>query len=561
MEGIETMPYAVTLLLFVLPGALAALLHCRLKEHQKAVTRLIVFVCYSAVISGVLIGFKWIRGASIATIFQWFAAPLSFGFYLAAACAMAALLPLFYVLVTEKRIAVRGWNSAKPAKSNVETWNWKRFLQILRRIAIVLVAGIVIGAILVTAVYALPLGNIQQNVLQSAKTVESEGSYPFLYSNWRSMRLDNFTDSIMLLMAAYPEDRGLIQDAMLSTYTRYADCDPAEGLVKWSTGEQAGIETHSYSRYWHGYLVWLKPLLEIMEYRQIRILNTVLQILLVLAVTGAMFRKGYKRLILPFLIMYLFLTPVALFQSFQFSWIFYVMAVSSLVLLLRFESMQKRRSFYLLFLVTGMATSYVDFLTYPLITLGVPLVIYLVLRNRRTMWRGVADVVAMALVWGIGYVGMWAGKWLLCTLLTDSNVLLSVGENLTARMSFTYVEAALDYAEENFNVIDIIKRNIEAYNQWLYMGPFLLSFFGYALFYGRERLCVHSRILVVNTTWLSASLIPLLLVALSPFAWFFVASNHTYIHYWYAHRTLAVSAFAALAVFARPLPGLCTNRD
>jgi len=375
------------------------------------------------------------------------------------------------------------------------------------------------------------------------------------------MRLDNFTDSIMLLMAAYEGDRGLMQDAMLSTYTRYAGCDPAEGLVKWSTGDQTGIETHSYSRYWHGYLVWLKPLLEGMEYRQIRILNTILQVLLVLTVMAVMIRKGQKRLILPFLVMYLFLTPIALFQSFQFSWIVYVFMAASLVLLLRFETLKNHRSFYLLFMITGMATSYVDFLTYPLITLGVPLVLYLVLRKRRTMWQGVADVVAMALAWGIGYVGMWAGKWVLCTLLTDSNVLLSVRENITARMSFSYVEASLDYAAENFNVIDIIKRNIESYNQWLYMGPFLLVLFGCALLYGREKLWIGDRKLMVNTTWLTASLLPLLLVAISPFAWFFVASNHTYIHYWYAHRTLAISAFAVLAVFTQPFPGMHARSD
>ena len=417
-------------------------------------------------------------------------------------------------------------------------------VHVLFRMAAVLVAGILIGAILVTAVYALPLENIQKNLRSSAETVETEGSYPFLYSNWRSTRLDNFTDSIMMLIAAYEGDQGIVQNAMLSTYTRFVDHDPAEGLVKWATGDTSGIETHSYSRYWHGYLVWLKPLMEFLDYAQIRMVNTILQVLLLAAVLLVMIMKGWKRLAIPFLMMALFLTPIALFKSFQFSWIYYVFMVSALVLMLRFEKLKGKRSYYLLFLITGMATSYVDFLTYPLITLGVPLTVFLVLRERRTLKQALLDIAVLSLSWGIGYLGMWAGKWALCTLLTDSNILLSVQDNIFARMSHTY-------AEETFTWIDVVQRNIEAYNHWIYLGPLLLCIIVYALLLGRDSIRVKNRSLTVSAVWFSASLLPLLLVALIPFVWFFIASNHTYIHYWYAHRTLAVSAFAIPAVFAR----------
>ena len=79
-------------------------------------------------------------------------------------------------------------------------------LRVLSQALAVLLAGILLGWLLVTASYLLPLQNIQQNVRKSAATVEREGSYPFLYENWRSTRLDNFTDSIMMLLAAYPGD-------------------------------------------------------------------------------------------------------------------------------------------------------------------------------------------------------------------------------------------------------------------------------------------------------------------------------------------------------------------
>ena len=88
--------------------------------------------------------------------------------------------------------------------------------------------------------------------------------------------------------------------------------------------------------------MWLKPLLLVFDYAQIRVLNTVLQIALAFsAFCAALWIKRSK-------------TPhaavpcscscssrrTALFQSFQFSWVFYVFAVSVLALLLRFERLR-----------------------------------------------------------------------------------------------------------------------------------------------------------------------------------------------------------------------------
>ena len=539
------MQYLIAAVLLLIPGALAAALHCRLKGQKKSPRWLAVYAAYTLLIGGALCGFKLLRGASLSGLFSWFAPPLSFAFYGAAACAMAVVLPLLYVLLTERRLAVRCERDAQVMENDPPAhWNGKRALRVFLRIACVLLTGILLGGLLVTAVYLLPVRSIQENVRESAATVESEGSYPFLYSNWRSTRLDNFTDSIMMLIAAYDGDQGLIGNAMLSTYTRFADCDPAQGLVKWATGATDGMETHSYSRYWHGYLVWLKPLLTVFNYAQLRVLNAVLQILLVAAALAALWVKKQKRLLLPFLLMVLFLTPVALYRSFQFSWVFYVCVISTIVLLLRFPKMEAKRSVYLLLLVTGMATSYVDFLTYPLITLGVPLAVHAVLRGRGGWRRAVADVAALSLTWGVGYVGMWAGKWVLCTLLTGSDVLLTVQDNIAARMSSAY-------DAEVFTWVDVVKRNIEAYNHWIYLGPFLLCLAVCAFLYGREHIRIRDRRLTVSAAWAGGTLLPLLLVSAIPFAWYFVAANHTYIHYWFAHRTLAITAFAVPAVFAR----------
>ena len=76
-------------------------------------------------------------------------------------------------------------------------------------------------------------------------------------------------------------------------------------------------------------------------------------------------------------------------------------------LLVRFQSRFEKDGVVLFFLGTGMVTSYVDFLTYPLITFGLPCVLWLMLEKDRQK-NALLLLVQLALAWGIGYAGMWA---------------------------------------------------------------------------------------------------------------------------------------------------------
>lgn len=69
------------------------------------------------------------------------------------------------------------------------------------------------------------------------------------------------------------------------------------------------------------------------------------------------------------------------------------------------------------FLIIGMATSYVDFLTYPFVSLGIPLVIWLILDNEEKVIQKLGKMVWNSGFWCAGYAGMWAGKWILGSIL------------------------------------------------------------------------------------------------------------------------------------------------
>lgn len=73
------------------------------------------------------------------------------------------------------------------------------------------------------------------------------------------------------------------------------------------------------------------------------------------------------------------------------------------------------------FLIIGMLTSFFDFLTYPLFTLGMPLILISVLGTFSSVQK-LCDIVKNSIFWGIGYGGMWCGKWMVGSILTGDNL-------------------------------------------------------------------------------------------------------------------------------------------
>ena len=56
----------------------------------------------------------------------------------------------------------------------------------------------------------------------------------------------------------------------------------------------------SYGRYWHGYMLTLKPLLSVFNYSQIRVVNAAVVAALALWLVVLLWRRQLKRYILPY---------------------------------------------------------------------------------------------------------------------------------------------------------------------------------------------------------------------------------------------------------------------
>lgn len=390
--------------------------------------------------------------------------------------------------------------------------------------------AIVIGCILMTCAYVMPTYRMLPHVVQSEDSINVEGSAYYWAPGYPGARLDEYTDNIMMQTAVFEGTGNKLRDAMLNPRMIFpnADLNPGDALINYVYGARNG-EITTYGRYWHGYLLFLKPLLLFFNLSDIRMFNMVLQWGLALSLLILAYRKAGLRLVIPLGIAILSLNPLSTALSFQYSSI-YLLTLIACILQLQFELYRKRDG-WLLYLWLGIATAFFDFLTYPPAALGICLIQGLALREGRSKEK-LAYTIAAGFSWGIGYGGMWGGKWLAGSLLTGQNILADAVEKVQYRIGAQTVSAE---GGSTFTYGDILLKNIGVY----YNAAGLLMLLGLVILVGYLILVKGYRFRPVQS-----NLAAFLGVALIPFAWYFVLKNHSGVHYWMTHRNLSITIMA-----------------
>lgn len=390
----------------------------------------------------------------------------------------------------------------------------------IRNVFINLLLAIILGTLLLVLVFIIPTDSIDNHVKESAYTLAHEGSYPSVFDSSLS-NLDNFTDSLMLLEATNKNDKPLLVKALGVYRIDYKDesIGPYNTLIKhYIDNEEAEIQT-SYERYWHGYLITLKPLLLIFNYSQIRILNLILESLLTMFVLFFMYKQGLKVYIIPYLISYLLLNPYVISLSLQYSTIFYIFTISSLTILVLNNDFLIKYN-YLIILNIGIITAYFDYLTYPIVSLGIPLLIYLV----KVKDYKLINILKLILYWAIGYFVMWGSKWIIADIFTNENVLKGTINQILIRSN-----NSID--GKTYTLFDCLYSN---YIKFI-ATPVKYVLFVYILIY---IILVFKNKIKVNTN----ILLIFILITLLPVIWYSFTINHSLSNdYLFTNKTALIS--------------------
>lgn len=379
--------------------------------------------------------------------------------------------------------------------------NKQSLRELIKKILIVLailIGGAVIGISLMMAVFKVRIPEERYNNVMHI--LSAEGYHPR-----ESIRDGGSTYYHEL----YPDILDFGTDELIVEYSME---NPTDSLIKHTMIPE-------YARYWHGYVIFLRPLLRVFDLAEFRMLNFWLQLLLSAALGFLLYRKTNKiRYPLAWLSIYLMLGPNSMGCNMQYSSIYYTAVMSSILILLLEKKLSQNHNYIYLFLLSGMLTVYFDFLTYPLLSWIMPAAFMILTYKENSKVRNIIKLAVSGAAWVVGYVVFWAEKWLIAQIVLGGSFI----------RDDALAEVALRTGSSDS--MSLLKRFRSLFVNWdhLTYAPLLIililwtGFFIYGIIrYG-----------IKNDSRVPALLISILSVP----AWFIVCADHTGGHHLFTWR-------------------------
>lgn len=413
-------------------------------------------------------------------------------------------------------------------------------MQALKRgwkyIAVFVIALMVMLGMLVLAA-KIPRSAIRANVRESAEYLCRGELFGTVAEGVEGSKIDRYADSILLAIAYQYSDRQPLTSVMWSSYYFTEYQNENDNLLDAVTYDYE--PNQQYLRYWHGSNAIVRPLLTVFELREIYVLNAVLLAILAVLLLVLLVRN---RAFAPAIGVAAGLVLTAVWyvpRSLEYTWTYLLMLLMSIVAVkLALKGKQNRLGF--LFLVGGMVTNYLDFLTTETLTLLVPLLLILWFDRQKKAAQTFPTLLKRAgkpvLAWGCGYVGMWVMKWVTASVVLGENVLPYVSGHIEERLGGDIGVSLWRY------ITGAVTRNIGCLFPFEYGvagkiagAALLLAVIYVAYVYHRKQICKEWILLYA-------------FVGLVPYVRYIVLHNHSYLHFFFTYRAQMATVLAVVLI-------------
>lgn len=399
-----------------------------------------------------------------------------------------------------------------------------------------------------TAVACIPRTGIQHNLEESSALLNEHAVFFYASASNPASRIDRYADSILLNITYYYDSEHPVTSVLRSSYY-HTDSENENMNLQYALADDPA-PTLDYDRYWHGSIAIIRPLLLILNLKQIYILLGCILLLLTVLLILCMIRYHYGRsTIICFLTGLIMISVWYVPFSLEYIWTFLLMLLASILVTILYE--KGSEVLWLLLMTLGSLTAYFDFLTTETLTLLVPLALVLIKayqpsadRQSATAFHlttfsdGVRFSLPAGLLWLLSYVGTWGLKWGIGSLILHKNRFQSALSQASFRLNGAIDITDQGNVDATTMLLQAIPRNLYYLFPFSYLGQhavpvICLTLFGIAFFYYMTRRGSH-----VNP-------LPLLLgiLACVPLLRYLILSNHSYIHCFFTYRALFATIF------------------
>ena len=239
-------------------------------------------------------------------------------------------------------------------------------------------ATVAVLFVLLLGACALPAQPVLEHVYDSAQTIQQEGLYPE-YFGFKLFQMDNYTDTIMLFEAAAMGEQNPLTAMMTATAYNVDNFETmasdlavyCERTIPLATGAQKAVQLvpFSYARYWHGYLIWLRPLLCVMSITGVRVVQYLVLFALLAVILWQLRRQCGLRAMVWFAVSQLAVTVFWVPHQVQYFTTFCIAYAGCAWVLAR---PRRAGQLSIALVVLGTCTAFCDLLVTPIITLGLP---------------------------------------------------------------------------------------------------------------------------------------------------------------------------------------------
>lgn len=359
----------------------------------------------------------------------------------------------------------------------------------------------------------LPDKPIHHHIQQTVERGELMwNDYPRAIINSDAARMDNFTDAL-IISHAWNCSKDSLWESMMQPSRAVYDQSMTEALAMQIEGKH--FDNKKYGRYWHGSTFLMRYLLLAWSYDSIRMLFYIVSSLLILFTLWRLRDKIGSWAAVVTLVAFMILYGYVMQFSIQFMPVL-VLSLAGILLML-----DEKRDKMVGCFVIGSLTAYFDLLTTPLLTIGIPLIAWILVHreDKQSLGKSMLEMLKLAAIWGLAFTLTWGLKWILATLTTDANIWADAMQNVAHRSNYIEDYTRLDAIIINFNLLST--------KYILFTAIVMLALMAFR--FRREG-------------WRPALL--LLLIALVPYLWYFVVANHSYEHFWFTYRLQLVSVLA-----------------
>lgn len=388
----------------------------------------------------------------------------------------------------------------------------------------------------------IPNGKIRTNMFGSAE--QYNGADPFYQSAGRNSVTDNYADVILLNVLWNIKS----DDAFVSSLdTKYYDGD--DGVT--DRGENYGLfsavfedtpPNTDYSRYWHGSVIFIRPLMLLGDVRVVKLAGIIFALLFLIIDCIMLIKRGQKfgaaALVISFLAVQMY--------NIRLSLEYMPTVLICLGMLPFFVSLEKRGDVPLsvLSVICGTMTAFFDFLTTETLTILIPLIIIMMTRKNEGRFEGFKrELVTSAkcgVSWGGAYLCTFLVKWTAASIVTGENKFIAAIFSAEVRVN--------GEAEELSPVMQMILAPLANIS---------------AMFGGYERVSPANIIAgLFITAAISAGIFfifrrgekgsgkgfarLMLVLGFVPYLRYIVLNNHSYLHEFFTYRAQAASVLALM---------------